>query len=204
MSSHSIGDLIPALQPYCKALIDLASQYGVNVQITSTLRSYSDQTTLYNNYLSGRAKYPAALPGTSAHEFGFAFDAVVPNASDQQALGQIWRAAGGVWGGEEDVVHFQYPGFSPPAPPAQGQPSIGQQGNIFYQLADLLVYFLPGVGQIVGKAQLAVALYQVLGGSADLATWYVQHPAEAIRDLQNWFRSWLPPWLQGVLAIYGI
>jgi hypothetical protein len=34
-------------------------------------------------------------------------------------VGYTWETWGGVWGSEHDPVHFEYPGFHPPA--AEGQ-----------------------------------------------------------------------------------
>ncbi len=31
-------------------------------------------------------------------------------------VGYTWQQWGGVWGGDQDPVHFQYPGFVVPAP----------------------------------------------------------------------------------------
>src|SRR5437667_10761322 len=30
-------------------------------------------------------------------------------------VGYTWRKWGGIWGGPKDPVHFEYPGFKPPA-----------------------------------------------------------------------------------------
>jgi len=56
--------------------------------------------------------YPAAPPGHSAHEYGYAVDII---SLDQESLGDYWESLGGIWGGRiGDDVHFEYPGFSAP------------------------------------------------------------------------------------------
>lgn len=69
---------------------------------------------LYNRWLSGQSPYPALPPGTSQHERGFAVDIarLGLRASEDpilHELGRMWRAMGGVWGGEADPVHFEAP-----------------------------------------------------------------------------------------------
>src|SRR5262249_31586208 len=59
---------------------------------------------------------PVAVPGTSAHEFGFAFDMVVSPMDAIGDVGAYWEAQGGVWGGEfNDPIHFEFPGFKKPS-----------------------------------------------------------------------------------------
>jgi len=99
--------------------VDLAGAAGVQPRVTSTLRSHSQQAHLYKRYLAGLSRYPAAPPGTSAHEFGYAFDMLVIGDDNQNDLGSVWQAMGGKWGGpNRDPIHFEYPGFSPPGLPA--------------------------------------------------------------------------------------
>jgi len=85
---------------------------GLQGRFTSTRRSRSEQTRLYRAYISGRHPFPVVPPGTSAHEYGEAFDYVVTPAEYQTNVGETWRAWGGVWAGASDVVHFELPGAS--------------------------------------------------------------------------------------------
>lgn len=109
--STAIEALIPELQQACRDLVQLAGSAGVQPKITSTLRSYGEQVRLYKRYISGNSAYPAAAPGTSAHEFGYAFDMVVTGSDNQQDLGSVWTSWGGVWH-PSDNIHFEYPGFT--------------------------------------------------------------------------------------------
>ncbi len=102
------GRLDPALQRGLDYMKQVARQYGVGFTVTSTRRSVTDQRRLYRAYVSGRSKYPAAPPGTSAHELGLAFDAVVQPERYQSWFGALWERLGGEWGGRyNDEVHFQ-------------------------------------------------------------------------------------------------
>lgn len=115
--SGSIYSLIPELQPFARQLINYASSRGMGPRVTSTRRSTSEQARLYQRYVAGQSEYPAAPPGTSAHEFGYAFDMIVSYAEWLNELGQVWTSWGGVWGGAfSDPIHFEFPGF-PKQPP---------------------------------------------------------------------------------------
>ena len=94
---------------------------GFGVTFTSTDRSTARQSELYGEVLSNYGPLridqlvsggnPVAPPGTSQHEYGFAFDAV-PNVpaglrgAAQQAMGRIAGQLGLHWGGSADPVHF--------------------------------------------------------------------------------------------------
>src|SRR5216683_7859635 len=112
--SASIGSLVRELRPFAAALVRVAGQAGLQPRITSARRSRSEQTRLYHRFLAGQNPYPVAPPGTSAHEFGFAFDlAITPMSQSNLAdLGKVWTGWGGVWGGQfDDPIHFELPGF---------------------------------------------------------------------------------------------
>lgn len=105
-----LGALIEPLQPFAKALINLGGRAGVQPRVTSTLRTRTQQQRLYDGFLRGESKYPVAPPGTSAHEFGYAFDMVADNTEDLHDLGTVWKGWGGIWS-PTDEVHFEFPGF---------------------------------------------------------------------------------------------
>lgn len=107
-------DLITELQAPARDLLSAAGEAGLQPRITSTRRTPTQQARLYRRWLSGLSPLPAARPGTSAHEFGFAFDMVVTPWEALADVGYTWQQWGGVWGAERDPVHFEYPGFSPP------------------------------------------------------------------------------------------
>jgi hypothetical protein len=106
-------ELIPDIQEPARALFLAAGQAGLHPRVTSTIRGRTEQARLYRRYLSGLAKYPVAPPGTSAHEFGYAFDMVCTPLDALADVGYTWTTWGGVWH-SSDEVHFEYPGFQPP------------------------------------------------------------------------------------------
>ena len=101
--SSSIAKLDRRLQPYARALVEVARDYGLNPRITSTYRSLAEQKRLYARYLQGRHPLPVAVPGKSLHNYGLAIDLV---SSDNAWLGKVWSYWGGRWGGARDPVHF--------------------------------------------------------------------------------------------------
>lgn len=142
--SASLSCLIPQLQPFAKALIDLAGRARVQPRVTSTCRSNSEQQRLYRAFLRGETKYPVAPPGTSAHELGWAFDMVADTAEDLHDLGTVWKSWGGVWS-PSDEVHFEYPGFIHPNVP-EDLPSgswISDLGERYVNLPWYASLFLP-------------------------------------------------------------
>ncbi len=151
----SLDALIPELQPAARALVDVANRAGVNPRITSTLRSRTEQSRLYRRFLAGVSRYPAAPPGTSAHEYGWAFDLIVNGEENQYDLGSVWQSWGGVWGGSSDPIHFEYPGFKgtvgavATASPGGPAPATGESWAVrIAQAVDFVLGFVPGIGQI--------------------------------------------------------
>ena len=99
--------LNPDLAVYAERLYLWAEANGLRPRITSVLRTRQQQTILYERYLRGQSRFPAAPPGRSLHEQGLAFDMVT---SDQgQSAGAVWNAAGGRWS-PNDWVHYEYRG----------------------------------------------------------------------------------------------
>lgn len=106
------SDLIPELRAPARDLVAAAGAAGLQPRVTSTTRSYAQQKRLYDRYLAGMSPYPAAPPGHSAHEYGWAFDMIVSPLDALADVGAYWEQQGGVWGGRiGDDVHFEYPGF---------------------------------------------------------------------------------------------
>ncbi len=138
--SGSLYTLIPELQPFARELIRVASAAGLSPRITSTRRSTAEQARLYQRFLAGLSQYPVAPPGTSAHEYGFAFDLLIYDAGRLPELGRVWVNAGGVWGGAfNDPIHFEYPGFVKHAPAPQFW-------NTFERVANWASFLIPQLG----------------------------------------------------------
>ena len=183
----SLDGLDADLRQGLQELLQLLGQNRIVGTVTSTVRSFHDQKFLYDRYTKDPAhNLPAAPPGHSAHEYGWAFDMIVSPDNYQHGVGKVWEHDwGGKWGGAKDPVHFELPGASQLAwqlGESGAQPTdIGRpvKGGPFYKLADFLSSFVPGLGQL----QLVDFLVSLLDGNDDKASWYLQHPAEALRDL---------------------
>jgi len=99
-----LQDLQPWLQPWARWMLSRFPE----LQLTSTRRSYLQQVELWQAYLRGESKYPAAPPGRSLHEQGRAWDMVGPSWL-LAAAGRVWESVGGRWGGRfGDPIHFEY------------------------------------------------------------------------------------------------
>ncbi len=108
----SLDSLVDELREPARALDAAVWESGLQGRFTSTGRSHSEQERLYRAYISGRHPFPVAPPGSSAHEYGEAFDYLVTPSSYQRDVGLTWVDWGGEWGGASDVVHFELPGAS--------------------------------------------------------------------------------------------
>jgi hypothetical protein len=177
----SLDALIPELIQPAKALVELAGRAGVLPQVTSTLRSHAEQERLYRRFRQGLNPYPVAPPGSSAHEYGYAFDMIVQGEQNQSDLGLVWQQWGGVYGGVGDPVHFEYPGFSLsdhqiPPQTQTGTADSFQRGAA--SVADTLLSFVPGLGQ----AEMAAFLVQVFGLSHSTAIEILASPMSWLQE----------------------
>ena len=99
----------PELADALRTFRRLAQAHRLTYTITSGYRSLRHQERLYSAYLArGRTGLPAARPGCSLHNFGFAVDAV---SRDPDLLVRLMQASGLVWAGRADPVHFGLVGF---------------------------------------------------------------------------------------------
>jgi len=99
--------LQPAVRPWADALLQVATQFKLRPRVSSTTRSFKKQEQLYQRFLRGESRFPAARPGRSLHNFGHAFDLHVKDEASQEWLGRVWESWGGRWGGRfNDPIHF--------------------------------------------------------------------------------------------------
>jgi len=116
-----LSTLEPWIQPWADYLWRIG-KYWIEVDqwergplvVTSARRSPQQQYHLYQKYLRGESKLPAARPGTSLHEYGRAFDLARPGVDPLgdtilYDLGELWTQWGGRWGNSRDPVHFDVP-----------------------------------------------------------------------------------------------
>ncbi len=104
--NSDLSTLNPAFARGVEWLLQVARQYGVQTTVTSTRRSVALQAKLYRDYLAGRSRLPAAPPGRSKHQTGYAVDIVAQPQTAQTWLGAVWKYAGGKWYAS-DPVHFE-------------------------------------------------------------------------------------------------
>ncbi len=151
--SSSLSALVPELEPFARALVDAAGAAGLLPRVTSTRRSTSEQVRLYRRYLEGQTAYPAAPPGTSAHEFGEAFDLLVTPYEALADVGAFWQQMGGTWGAQRDPVHFELPGASLRHKKLSGR-LLGPHSHALAVAIDIIIGFNPYIGAVELAATL--------------------------------------------------
>lgn len=111
----STRGLDPAFRDVADEFIAAVRAWDPRFVITSGLRTRTQQAALFARFQRGEGGlYTVLPPGRSMHERGFAID-VARLGHDPRTdaalheVGRAWRAAGGVWGGEADPVHFEAP-----------------------------------------------------------------------------------------------
>jgi hypothetical protein len=72
-----ISWLHPSVRDRFTAFEQEARQNDLDLDIFSSLRTVAHQKKLYDNYKAGKSKIPAAKPGYSLHNYGFAIDTYV-------------------------------------------------------------------------------------------------------------------------------
>lgn len=120
MPSRKLEDLHPIVATKAKQFIELAEAEGIEILVTSTLRTFEEQAELF---AIGRTKpgkkVTNAKPGESWHNFGLAFD-VVPLVNGKAIwdspfwgrIGTLGKQVGLRWGGDfrtfKDKPHFEF------------------------------------------------------------------------------------------------
>lgn len=97
------------MRPAAEYALALANWYGIAPTVTSTYRSWEEQVRLRSRWERGESQWPANRPGDSAHNYGWAFDSVVPE-SQQQLWNEI-RAYVGFEVLDNDIIHAQVPNW---------------------------------------------------------------------------------------------
>ena len=111
--------LDPAVRAAAQWTLDVAQYYGVPVTVTSGYRSLAQQRTLRAQHeqcvREGRypgpppCAWPANRPGDSAHNFGWAWDSVVP--SRYQSWWNELRRYAGFRVPDHDAIHAEVPNW---------------------------------------------------------------------------------------------
>ena len=107
------------MRPAADFAIRVAQFNGINPIVTSAFRSFTQQATLRRKFercvTQGRfpsppdCRFPANRPGDSAHNYGLAFDSIVP--AHQLATWTAIREWVGFGVPANDVIHGEVPGW---------------------------------------------------------------------------------------------
>jgi hypothetical protein len=106
VAGPDLSRIHPLLKKIARNLPKVAAANGIQIRISSGYRSRAVQAKLYNDWISGRAQYPANPPGQSQHEKGRALDIL---STDTNALVGLLTGVGLLWAGPEDPIHFELP-----------------------------------------------------------------------------------------------
>ncbi len=119
VSDRRIRTLHPLVQDKAKEFIIRAErELGIKLRVTSALRTWEEQSRLYNQGRSAPGRIVTyAKAGESYHNYGLAFDVVeIKNGRaiwknpNWQKIGDFGKALGFEWGGDwqnPDRPHFQ-------------------------------------------------------------------------------------------------
>lgn len=121
MTSRSINDLCPALQPLAREFMIRCAAENIPTVITCTLRSNEEQDVLYAQGRTAPGKIITnAKAGQSKHNTGEAFDVGLKNQDGSMDwddtnphwlhMGQVGEELGLIWGGRwkhPDKPHFE-------------------------------------------------------------------------------------------------
>jgi hypothetical protein len=108
---NDLAGLNPSIRPVARRFVEFLRMAGLKPVVRSVYRSTKDQTRLYQRWLAGLSRFPAAPPGRSSHEKRLAFDISVNDPRMLDQAGPIWERLGPgfVWGGRfKDPIHFEY------------------------------------------------------------------------------------------------
>jgi len=103
----SLRGLEPEVRAKAECAFQLAHSYNMLPVVTSVRRNWAEQLVLRRKWESGLSEFPANKPGDSAHQFGLAFDSVVPDA--QMGLWKTIRECVGFFVPAGDLIHAERP-----------------------------------------------------------------------------------------------
>ena len=113
--SIQLRGLHPQVRERAEIALDFVGQFIDTPRVTSTFRSFGEQLELRQRFLAGLSRFPANEPGDSSHEFGFAWDAVLPpevrGIPEWEAWWKAVREAVGFEVPANDTIHAQVPGW---------------------------------------------------------------------------------------------
>ena len=104
-----LAGLHPEVKAAAEWALSWADFYNVPVAVTSGFRSFEEQARLRAKWEAGQSRFPANRPGDSSHNFGFAWDSVVPSWA--QAWWTHVRQLSGLEVLPNDIIHAQVPNW---------------------------------------------------------------------------------------------
>ncbi|TSE05429.1 M15 family metallopeptidase [Aquimarina algiphila] len=147
ITDRRIDTLHPLVRAKTKEFIIRAqNDLGIKLRVTSALRTWEEQTRLYNKGRSASGnRVTNAKAGESYHNYGLAFDVVeikngkaIWNNPNWEKIGQLGKSLGFEWGGDwvglVDKPHFQMRFGKHHTELAQLYRS-GQRNGVFIKLA---------------------------------------------------------------------
>ena len=87
----------------------IARYYGIPTFVTSTFRSWAEQQRLRERWEQGKSRFPANVPGDSAHNFGLAWDSTTEPETQADWDYIRWWVGFDVPG--NDHIHAEVPGW---------------------------------------------------------------------------------------------
>jgi len=97
------------VRPYAEWAHAIANYYDIDPTVTSTFRSWEEQTKLRDRWERGESAFPANRPGDSSHNYGWSWDSVVPPS--QQDFWDDIRRYVGFEVLPNDRIHAQVPNW---------------------------------------------------------------------------------------------
>ena len=162
------------MRPFAAELVRAAGAAGLLPRVTSTTRTYAEQSRLYRRFVAGAAQYPVAPPGTSAHEYGYAMDMVVSPMDALPDVADYWQQLGGIWH-FSDAVHFEFPGFKDDLASGVARPLSPGPPALLAKAADIVA----GGG--------TASIVDALAGGAIPVVHQIANPVEALQPLVDEF-----------------
>jgi len=113
--SIQLRGLAPEVRQRAELALQWAQKFGIRPLVTSGFRSWNEQLELRRKFEAGLSRFPANLPGDSAHNFGWAWDSTIhdPRFPDAGLL-DWWiqvRQAAGFEVPSNDLIHAQVPNW---------------------------------------------------------------------------------------------
>jgi len=113
--SIQLRGLHPEVRERAELVLAWANRFGIRPIVTSGFRSFNQQAALRLRFEAGLSRFPANRPGDSAHNFGLAWDAVLPAPLGDLPNFEVWWEAVREFYGfnvpSNDTIHAEVPGW---------------------------------------------------------------------------------------------